>query len=138
MTLADAVAFDAAALVAYLSGEPGSDRVAAYVEAVDAGAAVGYLSPVTAVEVAAVARGLDAEGTGRRFLELLAECGVESVPADDSWETAAALRADYGLSLGDAFAVAAAYETGAVLLAGGSGDFDGVPVETERFRDEPA
>ncbi len=134
MTLADAVAFDAEALVAFLAGEPGSDRVAAYVDAVDAGEADGYASPVTAAEVAAVTRGLGDAATGREFLALLRERGVERLPAADCRGAAAALRADYGLSLGDAFAAATAYETGAVLLVGHDDDYDGLPVEVERFR----
>jgi predicted nucleic acid-binding protein len=135
VTLADAVVFDAEALVAYLAGEPGSDRVAAYVEAVDAGDVDGYASPVTAAEVAAVARGVGDTDTGRGFLAVLRERGVARVPAVDCRGTAAALRADYGLSLGDAFAAATAYETGAALLVGRDRDFDGLPVEVERFRD---
>lgn len=144
MTLADAVAFDAEALVAYLTGEPGSGRVAAYVAAVDADAVDGYVSPVTAAEVVAATRGPeDAEAAedaevGPAFLALLRERGVESVPAADCWEAAAALRADHGLSLGDAFAVATAYGTGAALLVGSDRDFDAVPVEVERFRGGPA
>jgi predicted nucleic acid-binding protein len=137
VTLADAIVFDAEALVAFLTGEPGSDRVAAYVETVDAGRVDGYVSPVTTAAVAAVARGLDRGETGRGFLALLAERGVESVSADDCWGTAAMLRADHGLSLGDAFAVATAFETGSTLLAGTDDNFDGILVETERFRDDP-
>jgi predicted nucleic acid-binding protein len=60
---------------------------------------------------------------------------LELTSAD--WHLAAEIKADGGISLADAYAVALAYDRDATLVAGADDDFDELPVDIElrRFRD---
>jgi PIN domain nuclease of toxin-antitoxin system len=137
---------DAEPLVAYLYDEPGADRVESILTAVydDATAA---MSEVTATELVYKTAWLQADGrpddrhlqTGRRRVRDFRDQGVRLVPPTDSWPTAATVKADGGIALGDAFAVALAHAEDATLVVGADDDFADlpVPVELERVRSDP-
>lgn len=134
--------FDAEPLIAYLYDEPGSDDVEELLAIVDRGDADGILCDVTACEVAYKVARIEAGGTpgeaelalGERDVRLLERggLGVERAP----WRLAAEVKADGGISLGDAYAVALAADRGATLVVGGDGELDELAVEVDvrRFR----
>jgi len=143
--MSDAYVFDAEAIVAFLYDEPGHERVGALLDAVERGAAEGYLTETNASEVYyLVARfeGTPEERptpaslrTADRDVRALTRRGVALERAD--WRLAAEVKADGSISLADACGVALAHERDAVLVAGGDDDFDALPVDVavERFRD---
>lgn len=140
--------FDAEPLIAYLYDEPGSDRVEDVLGDVYDDDADAAMSEVTATEIAYKTAWLRAEDRptdddlelGRRQVRNFVDGGVELVPPTESWETAAAVKLDGGIALGDAFAVALAAERDATLLVGADDDFEeiGIPVDVERVRTDPA
>lgn len=137
MTVPGTVVFDAEPLVAFLAGEPGSGRVLEHLQAVGRDETTGYVSPVTLAEVKYVAgRHLD-EAVVAAFLDTVASLGVAQVDASDCWSSAAALKTEHAIPLGDAFAAATAEAVDGSLLVGADDDFDGVGVRVESFRDDP-
>lgn len=55
------------------------------------------------------------------------------------WEDASLFKHRYGCPLGDAFALATAYDRDGTALVGADDDFEAVTeVDIERFRTEPA
>jgi predicted nucleic acid-binding protein len=138
--------FDTEAIVAFLYGEPGHDRIGELLAAVEASDARGYLAEANASEVYyLIARfeGTDDERptreslrTADRDLRALERRGLAIEQPD--WRLAAEVKSDGGLSLADAYAVALAVEREAELVAGGDDDFDSLPVDVtvQRFRDD--
>lgn len=137
--MTDAIVFDAEPIVAYLADEPGSDVVEAWTDRVAAGENDGYISPVTKTEVLYVGSRVGFRPDAvRASLDRLEDLGVEVFDPRECWEIAAALKEAYGMSLGDAYALATADAVDGTLLVGADDDFDDVTVAVERFRDEPA
>lgn len=140
--------FDTEPLVAHLFGEPGETRVEEILSNVYDGEVAATMSEVTATEVTYKSACLLADerpndghlAAGQRQLQNFLDQGIEIRPPTDSWETAARVKADGGISLGDAFAVALAAREEATLVVGADGDFDDLPiaVDVERIRDDPA
>ncbi|RAW46470.1 VapC toxin family PIN domain ribonuclease [Halorubrum sp. 48-1-W] len=137
--------FDTEAIVAFLYSELAHETVAALLDEVFAGESAGVLSRTNAAEVFyLVARfeGVDGAPTNAslrdadRDLRALERRGVGIESAD--WRLAAEVKADGGVSLADAYAVALAHERDATLVAGADDDFEELPVEIDlfRFRDE--
>jgi len=135
--------FDTEAIIAYLYNEPGHEVVADLLADVFAGEATGVVTEMNASEVLyLVARfeGVDEAPTDAslreadRDLRALERQGVEVDAAD--WRRAAEVKADGGMSLADAYAVALADERDATLVAGADDDFDELPVQVDvrRFR----
>ena len=143
--MSDAYVFDTEAIIAFLYGEPGHDRVGDLLDEVEAGDIEGLLSETNASEVYyLVAR---YEGTpdekptpaslraADRDIRTLTRRSVAVERAD--WRLAGEVKADGNISLADAYAVALAHGRDATLIAGGDDDFDALPVDIdiERFRD---
>jgi predicted nucleic acid-binding protein len=143
--MSDTYVFDAEAIIAYLYNEPGHDAVASILEAVFAGDAAGYLTETNASEVYyLVARfeGTDDDNptsvslrVADRDLRALEHRGLGICRAD--WRSAGQVKADGGLSLADAHAVALAHDRDATLVAGGDSEFDSLPVEIDVHRFRP-
>ena len=136
--------FDTEAIIAFLYNESGHEAVAELLDEVFAGDADGFLTETNASEVFyLVARfeGVDDVPTdpslreADRDIRALERQGLELEAAD--WRPAAEVKADGGISLADAYAVALAYERDATLVAGADDDFDELPIEVDlyRFRD---
>lgn len=128
-----------------LYDEPGHNRVRELLGEVEAGQAEGLLSETNASEVYyLVAR---FEGTSEdeptsdllraadRDIRALTRRGIAIERAD--WRLAGEIKADGSISLADAYGVALAADRGGILVAGGDGDFDTLPVDVsvERFRE---
>lgn len=133
---ATAVVFDAEPLVAHADDEPGAETTAGYIDAVAAEGVEGYLTRINATEVRYVlARKYDADRADR-YLRWLADVGITPIGADELWRSASDWILDRNPSLADAYALAAAEVSGATLLVGADGDFDGVEtLDVERIRD---
>ena len=143
--MSDAYVFDTEAIIAYLYSEPGHQQVASLLGVVFDGAADGWLTETNASEVLyLVARfeGVDdaptddSLRTADRDLRALERNGLAITAAD--WRLAAEIKADGGLSLADAFAVALAVERDATLVVGADDDFAALPVtvDVRQFREE--
>jgi len=143
--MTDAYVFDTEAVVAFLYDEPGHERVGSLLAAVESGGAEGFLAEPNASEVYyLVARfegtaeerpTADSRRAADRDLRAIARSGVAIVQPD--WRVAAEVKAEGGVSLADAFAVALAHERDATLVVGADDDFASLPVDVdiERFRD---
>lgn len=143
--MSGAYVFDTEALIAFLYNEPGHEAVSTLLDEVFSGESDGYLTETNASEVFyLVARfeGVDDTPTetslrdADRDLRALERQGLRLESAD--WRLAAEIKADGGISLADAFAVALAHERDATLVAGADDDFDdlSIAVDLHRFRDE--
>lgn len=140
-----AYVFDTEAIIAFLYDEPGHERVRELLAEVESDTVDGLIAEPNASEVYyLVARyeGTDDENpttqslrVADRDLRALERRGIEIEQSD--WRRAAEVKADGGISLADAYAVALAAEHDATLVAGGDDDFDSLPVDVgvERFRD---
>lgn len=142
--MSDRYVFDTEAIIAFLYNEPGHETVATLLEEVFVGGTTGFLTETNASEVFyLVAR---FEGTNEtptnaslrsadRDLRALERRGLRVESAN--WRLAARIKADGGLSLADAYAVALADERDATLIAGADDDFAALPVEIDlvRFRE---
>jgi predicted nucleic acid-binding protein len=137
--------FDTEAIIAFLYNEPGHETVAGRLDEVFTGSADGFLTETNASEVFyLVARfeGVDDVPTDAslreadRDIRALERQGVGIESAD--WRLAAEVKADGGISLADAYAVALTHERDATLIAGADDDFDTLPVGVDLlgFREE--
>lgn len=132
------VVFDAEPLLTAVEGKPGQERMAKYFIEIQSGAVDAYISPMQLTEVSYIGRDMP---KGHRIDEYLQQIQafMTTAPVDEAtWRRAADFKANGGHSLGDSYALATADVLDAVLVVGADDDFDGVPVEIERIRDEPA
>lgn len=144
--MSESYVFDAEPLIAHFYDEPGAERVESLLTGVYDGDSTGFLSEVTATEIAYKIAWLEAGDqptdadldTGRAQVQDVVDGGLRLEPTTESWETAARVKTGGGIALGDAFAVALAATNGATPVAGADDDFDDLPVsvEIERIREE--
>jgi predicted nucleic acid-binding protein len=132
------IVFDAEALIAHLASETGEEVVEEYLDRVDEGNSVGFISPVTLTEVSYVGKTEETTQPVDIFLMWL-QTVVNQVRATDCWRDAARYKGNYQVALGDAFSLATANYVDATLVAGADDDFDDITdVNIVRFRNEPA
>ena len=138
MTVPERVVFDAEPLVAHAAGEPGSEVVEEYLNAVADGETNGYVSRVSLTELRyIIARQADI-ARADEYVEWLFDLGVRPLGVDDVWEAAAEVVLEHNPALGDSFALATADHLDAVVLVGADDDFDDVSVSrVRRFREDP-
>jgi ribonuclease VapC len=142
--MTDGYVFDTEAIIAFLYGEPGHDRVGGLLGAVQDGDATGLVANANATEVCYLVARFEGTGadvptteslrTADRDVRALTRLGVSIERAD--WRIAGEVKAHGDISLADAHAVALAAERDATLVAGGDDDFDSLPVAVtvDRFR----
>lgn len=136
------IVFDAEPLVAHADGEPGSDKVSAYLNSVASGASSGFLNRVNATEVRYILTRMYDAGTADDYLNWLFDIGVEWANNDLIWSAASNYVIDYNPALGDAYALATAERADGTLLVGADDDYaaiiaeDGARVSIERFRSD--
>ncbi|RAW44134.1 hypothetical protein DQW50_15930 [Halorubrum sp. 48-1-W] len=131
------VLFDAEALVAFAFDEPGADAVEDVLDDVYNGDVNGYVTTVNLAEFRYVAARLRSAERADAHIAHLERMGVVTYGIDDVWKRASDLKTEYTLSLGDAYALAAAKEEDAgksevVLLVGADDDYDELE-DTEEF-----
>jgi predicted nucleic acid-binding protein len=143
--MTDGYVFDTEAIIAFLYDEPGHEYVGELLEEVEAGEAEGLLSDTNASEVYSLVARFEGTPDERpteaslrvadRDVRTLFRLGLSLERAD--WRLAGEVKADGGISLADAYAVALTHQRHATLVAGTDDDFDALPVdvEVERFRD---
>ncbi len=109
--------FDSLALLAFLRGEKGADRVHQVLEEVGAGATNGFLSVVNLAEVYYIAWREQGGQAARAIRESIRQWGVRLVPVDEELAVEAAkIKAANALSLADAFCVATAHLVDGVVM----------------------
>jgi predicted nucleic acid-binding protein len=138
VTVPERIVFDAEPLVAHAAGEPGSEAVEEYLNAVADGETNGYVSRVNLTEVRyIIARQADI-ARADEYIEWLFDLGVRPLRVDDVWEAAAEVVLEHNPALGDSFALATADHLDAVVLVGADDDFDDVSASRiRRFREDP-
>jgi ribonuclease VapC len=110
---------DAFALLAYLRGEPGAERVRDLLLRARSGEARLYLSLVNYGEVLYISERQGGRPAAEEAIRIIDHLPLEIVPADRDLTFAAAhLKARYPISYADAFAAALAQKLGAVLVTG--------------------
>ena len=120
--------FDTQALLALYLGEAGADRVETYLEEVLEGRVKGYLNLINLAELNYVLRRVDKD-TAEEKERNLRGFGVRIVSVTDNsplWKEAAAIKADYAVSLADAFAASTALLHKGTLLTGSDTEFERV------------
>lgn len=141
--MTDRYVFDAEPLFAFLYDEEGCEWVAELLQEIEAENAEGAIAETNASELLYLIARVEGGGeptessfhTAERDLRTLRRRGLGFDRAD--WMVAGQIKADGGLSLADAYAVALALQRTATLVVGGDDDFDSLPVDVdvERFRD---
>lgn len=132
------VVFDAEPLVAHADGEPGSEAVSDYLEAVADQELEGHVSAVNLAEVRYVLARKYARSVAEEYVDWLADLGVRTAETTSTWRLASDFVIDHNPALGDAFALATAADLDATLVVGGDAEYAGVgDVRIERFRDGP-
>ncbi len=130
------IVFDAEPLIAFYGDEPGSDRVGSRVRAVETGEQTGLINAVNCTEIHYVVRRDDPVRADEYLSRIRNWCRV--IDAESVWADASRFKHRYGCALGDAFALATAYDHGGTAFVGADDDFDEVTeVEIDRFRTEP-
>jgi predicted nucleic acid-binding protein len=144
------VVFDAEPLLAFSFDEPGAGAVERWLDRVYDGDVDGYVSTINLAEFRYIAVRKTSVERADAQIDDLRDIGVVEYAVDHLWEAASELKAGYGPSLGDAYAVAAAKALdtddtrNVTLLVGADDDYDvfeeqnGFEHLIERFRDEPA
>lgn len=143
------VVFDAESLLAFSFDEPGAAEVERWLDRVYDSEIDGYVTTINLAEFRYIATRHASQEEADAHIDDLREMGVAEQEIDDLWEPASDLKASNSLSLGDAYAVAAARELDndegdATLLVGADDDYDvfeekeGFGHLIERFRDDPA
>lgn len=133
------VVFDAEPLLAFSFDEPGADVVERWLDRVYDGDCAGYVATINLVEFRYVAGRKVSLANADAHIDALRDMGVTPYGIDDLWERASELKAVYGPSIGDAYAVAVAADLAAdredvTLLVGADDDFDAFE-ETAEYRD---
>lgn len=134
------IVLDTEAFIAHYFEEPGADIVDDWLNQVYDGTLDGFVSTATLVEVQyIICRVVDSMEDADAYIDQLI------TPNFTEYETepraVAAIKCQYPIVLGDAFALATAEETNARLIAGADDDWD-EPIadgyDIERFRTDPA
>jgi len=117
----NSIVFDSFAILSFLKGEPGSDRVKERLLKVQSKQVAGYISAVNLCEVYYVAMREKGYRQAQMLAASLRDWGLNVVPAgEDMAKGAGRLKAQYPLALADAFAAATSQEVGGCLLTGDS------------------
>ncbi|MFB6254728.1 MAG: PIN domain-containing protein [Halobacteriaceae archaeon] len=144
------VVFDAETLLAFSFDEQGANDVERWLDRVYDGELDGYISTVTLSEFRYIATRKASAKQADAHIGDLRDIGITEYNIDDLWKAASDLKAAYSLSIGDAYAVAAAKdldnddEQNVTLLVGADDDYDvfeneeGFKHLIERFRNNPA
>lgn len=139
------VVFDAEPLLAFAFDEPGAETVEKWLDRVYDGDRAGYVATVTLAEFRYVAARQASPEAADAHIRRLQELGLTTYEIDGCWQTVAELKRRLTISLGDAYAVAAAIDLdseGVTLLVGADDDFDAIEADDElqcrieRFRSE--
>jgi len=110
---------DAFALLAYLRGEPGAERVRDLLLRARSGEAHLYWCLVNYGEVLYISECQGGRPAAEEAIRIIDHLPLEIVPADRDLTFAAAhLKARYPISYADAFAAALAQKLGAILVTG--------------------
>ena len=120
--------FDTQALLALYLGEAGADKVETYLEEILEKRVKGYLNLINLAELYYVLRRVDRD-TAEEKERNLRGFGVRIVSVTDNsplWKEAAAIKADYAVSLADAFAASTALLHKGTLLTGSDTEFERV------------
>jgi len=113
------IVFDAFAILSFLKGEASSNRVEEYLLKVHGKQATGYISAVNLCEVYYIVMREKGYEDAEILTASLKDWGLNVVLADeDMAKMAGQLKAQYPLSLADAFAAATSQKLGACLLTG--------------------
>jgi len=141
--------FDTEPLVAYFYDEPGAPDVTKRLQAIESEEATGAISHATATEVVyKIARletgdpnqtlpGDDEFDVGEQDLRVLRGYGVATeIP---SWSSVARIKGAGGISLGDSYAAALAFEQEATLVVGADPEFDDLSedIDLHQIREHP-
>ena len=113
------IVFDSFAILSFLKGEPGSDRVKEYLLKVHSKQATGYISAVNLCELYYIVMREKGYEDAEILMTSLRDWGLNVVLVDeDIAKVAGQFKAQHPLSLADAFAAAASQKLGACLLTG--------------------
>jgi predicted nucleic acid-binding protein len=122
------IVFDSQSLLKLYLGESGSERVVVLLREVLEGKVEGRINIVNLAEVYYILRRKSKKAAEEKE-ENLKSYGVKVIPVDSDsslWKRSASLKADYSMSLADAFAAATALELKSRLVTGADEEFQGI------------
>jgi ribonuclease VapC len=115
----DVYVLDSYAVLAYLGGEPGQQRIQEVLQQALDGRNKTMLTLINLGEVAYIIERTQGLVRAQEALGLIEQLPVEIIPANKDLVLAAAhIKANYPLAYADAFTVAAGLRTGGVILTG--------------------
>lgn len=143
------VVFDAEPLLSFAFDENGADEVERWLDRVYDAEVEGYVATINLAEFRYVAARKAAAEQADAHIDALRDVGLTEYGIDGLWRAASTLKARNSLSIGDAYALAAARDLddgdrSVTLLVGADDDYDafegrdGFEHLVERFRDSPA
>lgn len=124
--------FDTEVILKFYLGEEGAEKVGKYLENVASRYDSGYISYVNLAEFYYILYRKSNRIAEEKMNNLLS-FGIKPVDVKESWKTAAKIKAEEGIPLGDAFAAATALTLEAVLLVGRDSDFADLGIKIERI-----
>lgn len=142
--------FDTEPLIAYLYDEAGASTVTERLQAVDRGDAAAAISHTTATElvykIARLETGAPNQiqpteeeyAVGEQDLRVFRDYGLHI--ETPSWRTVSRIKGAGGISLGDSYAAALAFDLNATLIVGADPEFGelSMDIDIEQIREEPA
>jgi len=114
--------FDTEVILKFYLGEEGAEKVGNHLEKVASGYDSGYISYVNLAEFYYILCRKSQKIAEEKVNNLLS-FGIKPVDIKDIWKTAAKIKAENNIPLGDAFAAATALTFDAVLVAGRDSHF---------------
>lgn len=126
--------FDAEPVIAYGLDERGATVVAELFDQIASGDRSGAMSGVTFAEVHYIVTREATETAADEYVEFLRTVGIEPCGVTGLNRAVSRFKREYGVALGDSFALATAAQRDATLVAGADDDFD----EIETRPDEPS
>lgn len=133
---------DAEPAIAYVLDETGAETVENVFEKIRSGTISGLMCAATAAEVHYVVAREATESKADEFLGFVRNIGIDYYTVAEILSAASRFKREYGVALGDAFALGTAAENGATLLVGADDDYDPIEADPEepeirRFRTTP-
>jgi len=128
--------FDSEPLLAFFLGETGGEIVSDCLTKIHSKEIEGFISVINLTEVYYILYRLN-PSKADETCRALSHIGMTVLPVedDDLWRNAARIKAQYSLSLADAFAVATAEKQKSTLVVGSDREFDRLTVKFLKIRE---
>ena len=128
--------FDSEPIIAFFLGETGGEIVSDCLTKIQQKEVEGFISVINMAEIYYILYRLN-PSQADETCRALSHIGINVLPVEDDglWRTAAKIKAQYSLSLADAFAVATAEKQKSTLVVGSDKEFEGLTLKILKIRE---